>query len=380
MKCIQFKIDSAQGVAALALPAAADLLLVFGARMLLEDEALFPALRQACPAALITGCSTAGEIFGTEVHDDSIVITAVCFAATRVHLVCSTLTETAQSRLAGANLSDQLLGERNHLALRHVLVLSDGLQVNGSELVQGLRDCLPQGVNTTGGLAGDGAVFGSTVVMTNAPARTGVIAAIGFYSERLHVGYGSVGGWDTFGPERHITRAEGNVLFELDGESALGLYKTYLGAQAANLPSSALLFPLALYLPHASTYVVRTVLGVDEATQSLTFAGDMPQGSHVQLMKSNLNRLVDGAIEAAGDNLAQLGTHLPELAILISCVGRKLVLKQRTEEETEGVADLLGAQATLAGFYSYGEIAPHSAFTRCELHNQTMTVTTFSEN
>jgi hypothetical protein len=217
------------------------------------------------------------------------------------------------------------------------------------------------------------------VVLADAPAAQRRIAALGFYSARLRVGYGSLGGWDAFGPERRITRAEGNVLYELDGESALGLYKTYLGKQADDLPSSGLLFPLALHLPGADTYVVRTILGVDEQAQSMTFAGDLPVGASVQLMKANFNRLVDGAIGAAENTLAQLGGHAPELAILISCIGRKLVLQQRIEEETEGVADILGAHATLTGFYSYGEIAPHSALTRCELHNQTMTVTTFSE-
>ncbi|HWW72446.1 MAG TPA: FIST C-terminal domain-containing protein, partial [Duganella sp.] len=290
-------------------------------------------------------------------------------------LVSATLELAADSRQAGATLSAQLLGDQ----LRHVLVLSDGLAVNGSELVQGLRTSLPPGVNVTGGLAGDGPDFGVTVVMADAPAASHRIAAIGFYGERLHVGYGSLGGWDSFGPERLITRAEGNTLFELDGESALSLYKTYLGKQAEDLPSSGLLFPLALHLADADTYVVRTILGVDEAAQSMIFAGDMPVGARAQLMKANFNRLVDGAIGAAEDTLTQLDGHAPELAILISCIGRKLVLQQRIEEETEGVAEVLGPQTTLAGFYSYGEIAPHSALTRCELHNQTMTVTTFSE-
>ena len=375
MRMAQFHTSDVAAVGGLALPADADLLLVFGARALLQSESLFPALRTACPDAVIAGCSTAGEICGTEVHDDSLVITAVNFVATRVALISATLEQAADSRQAGATLSAQLLGEQ----LRHVLVLSDGLAVNGSELVQGLRTSLPAGVNVTGGLAGDGPDFGATVVIADAPAASRRIAAIGFYGERLRVGYGSLGGWDAFGPERLITRAEGNTLFELDGESALSLYKTYLGKQAEDLPSSGLLFPLALHLSDADTYVVRTILGIDEGAQSMTFAGDMPVGARAQLMKANFNRLVDGAIGAAEDTLTQLDGHAPELAILISCIGRKLVLQQRIEEETEGVAEVLGPRTTLTGFYSYGEIAPHSALTRCELHNQTMTVTTFSE-
>ena len=62
-------------------------------------------------------------------------------------------------------------------------------------------------------------------------ARDSVVAAA-FYGDRLKVGYGSLGGWDTFGPERLITRSKGNVLYELDGKSALELYKKYLGEHA----------------------------------------------------------------------------------------------------------------------------------------------------
>jgi hypothetical protein len=380
MNVVQHKIAGSAAVDGLAMPAGVQLLLVFGARALLQDPALFPALRRACPAALIAGCSTAGEICGTEVLDDSIVLTAISFDATQVAMVAAEVGSADDSHRAGAALSERLLGEQ----LCHVLVFADGLRINGSELVQGLREALPAAVNVTGGLAGDGADFGTTLVLADEPAQPGVAVAIGFYSPSLRVGYGSVGGWDAFGPERLVTRAEGNVLYELDGESALSLYRTYLGPQAAALPAAALPaaalhFPLALHLPGSDSYVVRSVLGIDEAQQSITFAGDIPAGCTVRLMKANFNRLVDGAIRAAEDNCAQLGGQAPELAILISCIGRKRVLQQRIEEETEGVAEVLGAQAVLAGFYSYGEIAPHRALGRCELHNQTMTVTTFRE-
>lgn len=357
------------------LPANAQLVLAFGARRLLERPGLYEALRARCPHACIAGCSTAGEICGTSVNDDTVVVTAVEFAQAHVLMAIEVVSGPQDSRAVGQALTTELLGE----GLRHILVLSDGLLVNGSELVQGLRSALPEGVNVTGGLAGDGADFAQTAVMANGPAASGQVVAIGFYGERLHVGYGSVGGWDAFGPERIVTRSEGNVLYGLDGESALQLYKTYLGPHAADLPSSGLLFPMSMRLPGAQAPVVRTILAVNEQDQSMTFAGDIPQGATVQLMKANFNRLVDGAIDAAQVNQSQLQGRAAQWAVLISCIGRKLVLKQRIEEETEGVAAILGAQAALCGFYSYGEIAPHGAFTPCELHNQTMTVTTFTE-
>jgi hypothetical protein len=202
---------------------------------------------------------------------------------------------------------------------------------------------------------------------------------VGFYGDRLRVGYGSLGGWDAFGPERLVTRAEGNVLYELDGRSALQLYKEYLGKHAAGLPATGLLFPLSVRTADQETAVVRTILAVDEDAESMTFAGDIPSGSYARLMKANFNRLLDGAEGAATTCRDALPGSDPTLAILISCVGRKLVLKQRVEDEVEAVREVLGDGPALTGFYSYGEISPFTPGAKCELHNQTMTITTISE-
>lgn len=354
---------------------AAHWVLVFGSPDCLLHKGELDAIRMAFPHALITGCSTAGEICGTRVRDDSLALTAVQLGETRLELAVTAL-DGNDSYAAGKTLAAKL----DSAGLRHVLVLSDGLQVNGSELVKGLRDHLPAGVAATGGLAGDGSRFRHALVWAGGEPAPGRIAALGFYGERIRVGYGSLGGWDAFGPERLITRSSGNVLYELDGQSALALYKRYLGDHAAGLPATGLLFPLALRLNSGEYSVVRTVLAVNEEDNSLTFAGDMPEGCYARLMKANFDRLVDGASDAARTGYEMLGSSSPELAVLISCVGRKLVLKQRIEEEVEGVREVLGVRTALTGFYSYGEICPHDAITHCELHNQTMTITTFSEN
>ena len=364
----------------------AQLLLVFGAPAVLSRPGLLAELQQRHPNALLFGCSTAGEIHGTSVTDDTAVATAVNFSDTRLQSARVVLAAPddngfqAGERLAAA-LPPALPGRGAATAapLKHVFVLSDGLKVNGSDLVRGLTACLPANVTVTGGLAGDGPRFGETLVVYDGRAESGTVAALGLYGAGLRVGFGSLGGWDPFGPERLVTRSHGNVLYEFDGQSALGLYKKYLGEHADRLPASGLLFPLSLRTKTGEAPVVRTILAVDEATQSLTFAGDIPEGAYARLMKANFDRLIDGAIDAARTSHGALGGPSPELAILISCVGRKLLLKQRIEEEVEGVREVLGAEVALAGFYSYGEISPFKPGVRCELHNQTMTITTFAE-
>lgn len=247
-------------------------------------------------------------------------------------------------------------------------------------MVRGLTQALPEGVSITGGLAGDGDRFAETYVFCDATPSKNTLAILGLYGDSLRIGYGSMGGWDPFGPERIITRSEGNLLFELDGQSALDIYKKYLGEHAAGLPATGLLFPLSIRTKTGETGIVRTILSVGEQENSMTFAGEIPQGAYARFMKANVERLIDGACGAAVRSCEGTGGSFPELAILISCVGRKLVLKQRTEEEVEAVRDVLSGNPALTGFYSYGEISPLMTGAPCALHNQTMTVTTFSED
>src|SRR5260370_36666502 len=189
--------------------------------------------------------------------------------------------------------------ERDKAGLVHVLVLSRGVNVNGSDLVAGLTRHLPPQVTITGGLSGDGTRFQETLVVWEGKPEAESIVVLGFYSKRLSVGYGSLGGWDTFGPKRLITRSAGNVLYELDGKSVLPMYKAYLGEHAQGLPATGLLFPLCLLTPDSAEPVVRTILSVNEAQQSITFAGDMPEGIYTRFMRANFDQLVDGAVGAA---------------------------------------------------------------------------------
>jgi hypothetical protein len=354
----------------------ASLIFYFGAsEILLDDPTPLRELRAAHPGAVCAGCSTAGEIAGGSVSDGTIAALLIRFDRTRVRGACVRVGSAEDSAKAGAALGRQLAAPD----LRHVIVLSDGLLVNGSQLTESLRTHLPDGVHATGGLAGDGARFQRTATGLDDDVGPGRVVGVGFYGEAFHVAYGSAGGWEPFGPKRLVTQSKGNVLYQLDNQPALALYKRYLGERAAALPAAGLLFPLQI-LPDAdaTSGLVRTILAVDEKAQSLTFAGDIPMGHFCRLMKAGAGTLVEGAGSAAGQALMP-AHHRQRVALLVSCVGRKLVLGQRVEEEIEAVLARLGAGVCDAGFYSYGEISPAGLTHGCELHNQTMTLTVFSE-
>jgi hypothetical protein len=353
----------------------AQLVFLFGSRSLLKNKKRIDIVREIYTNSRIFGCSTAGEICGTEVSDDSIVVTAVNFEYASIDGAYTRVSNIEDSFQAGEVLAKSLKKD----GLRHVFVLSEGIKVNGSELVRGISKHVPEGIAITGGLSGDGLNFKETIVLWDDKAESDAIAVLGLYGDRLKIGFGSLGGWDPFGPERLITKSKGDILYEVDNKSALDLYKRYLGDHVNDLPSSALLFPLQVRSKEDECGVVRTILGINESDNSMTFAGDMPEGMYARLMKANFERLIDGAATAAQSSYETIGSVTPDLAILISCVGRKLVLKQRMEEEVEGVRDVLGDKTVVSGFYSYGEISPLNPSTKCELHNQTMTITTLSE-
>lgn len=361
-------------------PVPADLVLYFGSRQMLATDKPYAALKSRFPEANIVGCSTGGQVAGDDVSDDVLTALALDFTRTPLRLASVVVEDPTESAAAGTQIGRQLAAPD----LAGVFVLSDGLHVNGSALVDGIVGAVGPTVPVSGGLAGDGAAFAETLVGCNGQPASKAVAAIGFYGTAIEFGHGSAGGWDVFGPKRSITRSRGNVLLEVDGKPALDLYKLYLGPEESQtLPGSALLFPMRISDPrHPDRAVVRTVLSINDGSGSMTFAGDMPEGWTAQLMRGSFGRLCAGAAEAthrATEALSKGEAAGDSAAIFVSCIGRRLLMGQRIDEELEAATAELPANCRTAGFYSYGEIAPHDGSGHCQLHNQTMTVTLMRE-
>ena len=354
---------------------APQLVIAFGALPFFSEPGMADMLRRTFPEAALIGCSTAGEITRDGVNDGHCVITAVHFEGTRVRAATARLAGMADSQAAGTRIGRELAAPD----LRAVLVLGPGVQINGSALVEGIGGEVGN-TPITGGLAGDGGAFVRTWTLGVAGATDDHVAAVGLYGEAIDFAHGSFGGWEPFGPARKVTRCDGNVLFELDGEPALDIYKRYLGDHAKGLPASGLLFPFAMVGEDRNAVgLIRTILGIDEAAGSLTLAGAIDPDGYLKLMHASTDRLVNGAEAAAEAARRMHHSEGDSLAILVSCVGRKLVMGERVDEEVGAVADVFGTRATLTGFYSYGEISPFAPGGACHLHNQTMTITWIGE-
>ncbi len=343
------------------------------------DKADSPVLRELCAAFKdipVIGCSTAGEISDTKLSDNAISLMAVNFEKTTLRVEGGAVESAEACYEKSRMLAQRLQGQD----LAGVFILAPGLNVNGSAITRGFSSVLGSKVSISGGLAGDKTSFSKTYTLMNGEISENTIVAVGFYGEHIRIGTGSKGGWAPFGPARRITKADGNLLYKLDEKPALDLYKQYLGEKAEQLPYSGLLYPFSILEDDQSeTGLIRTILDVNHESKSLILAGDMPEGKMVRLMHADVDQLITGAENAAEEAHLDGMDAEASVALLVSCVGRKLVMADDVVEEVEAVQHVFGPGTRMAGFYSYGEICISDLTKEAELHNQTMTITLLSE-
>ena len=351
------------------------LVLIFGNRYALESANIYAEIRELYPDGHLVFGTTSGEIIESRVYEESIVLTAIEFEKSSFEVVRENMNNF---EMDVEELGESLIETLPTKNLKHTFIISEGTNVNGSGLIKGLETNLDEKVSISGGLCGDDARFERTLASYNENPKEGEIVCIGFYGDTLEITSANYGGWTGFGPHRTITKSKNNILYELDNKPALDLYKQYLGEKAKGLPEAALLYPLSVHKPDSKEVLVRTILTIDEENNAMILAGDVPVGSKVQLMMSTVDDIAEGAA-VAGEYAMRDRKNEPELALLVSCVGRKLVMDQRTEEEVEEVRNSIGEHSKMVGFYSYGEMAPFAGQKECKLHNQTMTLTLLSE-
>jgi hypothetical protein len=350
---------------------------VFADRDFFLNPSFVEALKKDLSNAVTIGCSTSGEIGGSRAAKETVVFAGARLEKSKVRVTSAAVSRLSASGNAGREIASSLLSPE----LKHVLVFAPGTNMDGGVLVEELRRKLDDGIGITGGLAGDRIDFRQTYTYLNGEVYMDRAVAIGFYGDSMHFGCGSDGGWRAFGPARRVTRAEGTVLYELDGKPALQLYREYLGDKAKDLPSSGLSYPFAIMNEKRDrTGIIRSALDIDHEKGALILAASVPCGALVCLMHADRNSLTEGAVLAARRALQMNGNPSPGgLVIPISCIARWLVMADDIEDETEALSEVFGSKMAMGGFYSYGEIAPALATGKAEFHNQTMTITYMTE-
>ncbi|PID64021.1 MAG: hypothetical protein CR974_00445 [Gammaproteobacteria bacterium] len=376
------------------------LLLCFGSADLMYSEGTISDLKHTFPNAELVGCTSGVEVFNNELRQDTLTLTAIQFDSTTVGIAKHEYKTFEDGYEVGKKLMQRL---QEKSGLKHVFILSDSINVCGTKLIEGCNAALPANVAVTGGMASSvkpnfsdiyfalkisamrlglestaNLNFGNTRVWHNEDGARRQAVAIGFYGDKLRVGYASANGYKASGAKYHITKADDRFIYELDGRPALEVYKQFLGDEAKNLPAVGLNYPLLLLdSPTDSNGIVRGLLDANEMDQSLTMAGHIPEGKYAQLMSADLEGIVDSGCQSAKQADDMLGGE-SQLAITVSCVGRMAYLDAATEKEIQGASHALHG-CPMTGFYSFGEACPNTGSKNTLLHNHVMAVTTFKE-
>ncbi len=322
---------------------------------------------------IIVGCTTYGEISGTGFSSGSAVLGGIATDRIDFHIASakrlSFNTEAAGRELAG-KLPD---------SVRYVQVFSDGLTGNGSAILRGMSSRLGENVIICGGAAADSDRFLRTWQFYGPELLSDAVVAIGFSGD-FKIGLGVQSGWSPIGIARHVTRSSGHVLYELDGQPALDVYKRFFGKHVEKLPMVGIEYPLCLLdrsdpLENPDySIILRASVSVNPQEGSVSFSGEIPEGSMVRLTCGDPKSTLEAAERAARMALLDLGDCDPALVFFFSCMARRIVLGRRIQEEAERVRGQIGIEVPLLGFYTYGEFCPTKRGGPNLIHNETATI------
>ncbi|MFH1114932.1 MAG: FIST N-terminal domain-containing protein [Pseudomonadota bacterium] len=329
-------------------------------------------VHEAVGTDAVVGCTTDGEISTGGFGTDSAVLAGVVTDQIQFHVV-SAQGLGKDPLEAGRRIAVKLPPE-----VSYVQIFSDGLTGNGCAILRGIASVLGEDVPIAGGTAGDAGRFRQTWQFHGPRVLTDSVTAIGFTGD-FTVGTGVSSGWSPVGTVKIVTRARANVVYELNGEPALDVFKRFLGRHADKLPAVGVEYPLGIVskpgAPGEEEYhLIRATMSVSREEGSISFAGEIPEGAAVRLTCGDNDSILKATEEAVRRALAGLGAARPRMVFFYSCMARRIVLGRRTKEETEVLYRTLNKRLPLIGFYTYGEYCRLRAGGPSLFHNETATV------
>lgn len=306
----------------------------------------------------LMGCPTAGEIAGEWAGDGSVTVAALGGPGLSVRVAGARSPDPNRFEDTGAQIVAPLTEMSG--AHRFALLLTDGQAGNQQDLLRGAYATLGAGVPIVGGSAANntGGQFAGAPLLCDDRVLHGAVAA-SIVSDNP-VGIGVRHGWERTDETVTITASGRNQVLELDGRPALEEYLTRLGAPAEcwddpqAFQDFSLLHPLGL--PRPSGDEIRSVTLPDYESRAILSAADLPADSVAWLMRGDVDALLDAADRACEDALSGLGGRPAVGLLAFDCVGRRGVLAPAGRTDVTRMARHAGG-ASLAGFYSHGEIA-----------------------
>jgi len=326
--------------------------------------------------AIITGCTSNGIINSKGVNNSVIAITALKFTNSSVALYTINLSPDS---CATFECGSKFINKIEQDNLKHIFLLSDQHLLIEQEFLDGMNANSDAAVSITGGLSSNSEFDDSKGLIINGKLDTNKAIAVAFYGESLKVGYHAVAGWNSYGSEHLVTNSSEKKILEIDDQPALDWYNSHFNENdIKKIKNIGIKYPIKIRNSENTSPVLRSPEHFDESDKSINLLSDISKGSYIRVMKADKDRVINGA-ENAAKKIIENYNHQHELAILISCKGRKLLLNGSTSEEVEAVVDQFPESTITTGFYSNGEISPFYKKTKCSYHNLTMCITTISE-
>lgn len=326
-----------------------------------DHQQILDTLAERWPGLPLVGCTTDGELSSQMgFQEDSISL--MLFSSEKIDFQVTVARDLSQGMEASIAQALAEVPQDTHLCF----ALPESLTVSGASVVRSLQNQLGPGVTLFGGSAADQwsferthQFFGQEILEDSAPLL--------LFCGDLHVSSGISSGWSPMGEGGTVTRSQGNQVFEINHHSALSFYRTYLGDHITITQE----YPLGVFEePGSDQYYMRAPMSYDAQDQSITFAGDVPEGSRVFITEAARG----GILSACEESITTAHQNFqgdPQAALVISCAARKQVLGTRTRQEHEALKRLIRADLPVLGFYSYGEIAPLPGGARAQFHNET---------
>jgi len=361
---------------------AAGVLLVFGSTRF-DHRRLLEGVTSVAGDTPLVGGTTAGEISSAEFSTRSVVVMAL--SSDTLSFTTGIGKDMSRDEAAcGVALVEDIRRQTSLDDALSLLVLPNGMGGDGVKVIEGLHSALGPNIEIVGGYLGDDERFESTFQYHDGKVYKDAIPGLLFSGQGFRTGVGVRSGFASIGNRFYCTQAKGNVVGQFDEERALDVYKEFLGEELSKkLPGVCLEYPFGLIDEKVSIrgkeyFQLRCGLSVDHERGTISLAASIPEGSPITLTTASRGDIINGARLAAEQAQESLAGAKPQAVLMFSCVGRKLVLGRRTQEEVSAVRSVLGEDVPLLGFYTYGEIGPidkmQGELAATRFHNETVVV------
>ncbi|OUL32443.1 FIST N-terminal domain-containing protein [Nostoc sp. 106C] len=321
-----------------------------------EHQLILKEINQVFPDIDLIGCTTDGEVSSVlGFQQDS--LTLMLFSSDTVEIHAGVGYGARENPFAAAHQAVQQATAKSHSSAKLCITVpasytENGSTTNGELILQGLKLALDPQIPILGGTAGDQFRFQKTYQFFCNEVLTDSLPVLIFFGD-IQFSYGIACGWQPIGRKNIVTKAQGTVLYEIDGKSALEYYQRYLGDRPPTAEH-----PLAVYEGDSDRYYMRVPNTYDIETGTINFLGNIPEQAIVQVTDISRDEVIAAAKTSLQTALANYPGTEPEAVLLFSCCCRRWLLGTRAKEEYQLVKNALSYEIPICGFYTYGEFAP----------------------